>query len=268
MQFLGLSGDVPPVIDATHFTSWQWLARVTAYVLQFIHNLRVTTKTSAEQRHGPLQPAEIKSAEKRWIKEAQRELTDFKDRYADLTPLLQDDIVRVGGRLRRSSLAYDQVHPATLRIEFISNWQLYLSIFQRLNNKWGPFTTDLFASRLTAQLARFVSWKPDPEAEAVDAFTLDWSQLRGYAFPPFTLTGQCLRQVLRQPLSQLTIVTPVWETQPWYPLSLEMSVDNPVLLPPFPGLLRQENNLHPLAWRTRTEKNLLFSLEKVDLLVL
>ena len=66
-----------------------------------------------------------------------------------------------------------------------SDWKLDPSIFQRINNKWGPFTIDLFASRLTAQLPRFVSWKPDPEAEAVDAFTLDWSQLRGCAFPPF-----------------------------------------------------------------------------------
>ena len=128
-----------------------------------------------------------------------------------------------------------------------SDWQLDPSIFQGINNKWGPFTIDLFASRLTAQLPRFVSWKPDPEAEAVDAFTLDWSQLRGYAFPPFALIGRCLRQVLRQSVSQLTIVTPAWETQPWYPLLLEMTVDNPILLPSFPGLLRQENELHPLV---------------------
>ena len=75
-----------------------------------------------------------------------------------------------------------------------SDLQLDPSIFQGTNNKWGPFTTDLFASRLTAHLPRFVSWKPNPGAEAVDAFTLDWSQLRGYAFPPFALIGWCLRQ--------------------------------------------------------------------------
>ena len=38
-----------------------------------------------------------------------------------------------------------------------SDWQLDPSIFQGINNKWGPFTTDLFASRLTAQLPRFGS---------------------------------------------------------------------------------------------------------------
>ena len=128
-----------------------------------------------------------------------------------------------------------------------SDWQLDPSISQGINNKWSPFTIDLFASRLTAQLPRFVSWNPDPEAGAVDAFTLDWSQLRGYAFPPFALIGRCLRQVLRKSVSQLTIVAPVWETQPWYPLLLEMLVDSPILLPSFPGLLKRENDVHPLV---------------------
>ena len=128
------------------------------------------------------------------------------------------------GRLNIVADFESQAHPDT------SDWQLDPSIFQVI--KWGPFTIDLFASRLTAQLPRFVSWKPDPEAEAVDAFTLDWSQLRGYAFPPFALIGQCLRQVLRQSVSQLTIVAPVWETQLWYPLLLEMTVDHPILLHP------------------------------------
>ena len=145
------------------------------------------------------------------------------------------------GRLNIVADFESRAHPDT------SDWQLDPSIFQGINNKWGPFTIDLFASRLTAQLPRFVSWKPDPEAEAVDAFTLDWSQLRGYAFPPFALIGRCLKQVLRQSVSQLAIVAPVWETQPWYPLLLEMLIDNPILLPSFPGLLKRENDLHPLV---------------------
>lgn len=81
----------------------------------------------------------------------------------------------------------------------------------------------------------------------LDTFTLDWSQLKGYAFPPFALIERCLKQVLCQSVSQSINVTPVWETQPWYPLLLEMTIDNPLFLPWFPGLLRRENELHPLA---------------------
>ena len=110
------------------------------------------------------------------------------------------------GRLNILADFESRAHPDS------SDWQLEPSIFQGINNKWAPFTIDLFASRLKTQLPRFVSWKPDPESDAVDVFTLDWSQLKGYAFSPFALIGRCLKQVLRQSVSQLTIVTPVWET--------------------------------------------------------
>jgi hypothetical protein len=126
-----------------------------------------------------------------------------------------------------------------------SDWQLDPVVFQKIGSKWGPFAVDLFATRLTAQLLRFVSWKPDPVAE--DAFTLDWSQLAGYVFPPFALIGRCPRQIQQQSVPQITMVTPVWETQSWYPLLLGMIIEAPVLLPSFPGLLRQEDKLHPLA---------------------
>lgn len=65
-----------------------------------------------------------------------------------------------------------------------SNWKLDPSVFACLNTLRGPLDMDSFVTRLTNQLPRFVSWRPDPEAEATDAFTLDWSQIRGYAFPP------------------------------------------------------------------------------------
>ena len=36
----------------------------------------------------------------------------------------------------------------------------------------------MFASRLTTQLERFFSSRPDPEAEALDAFSQDWTTLQ------------------------------------------------------------------------------------------
>ena len=46
---------------------------------------------------------------------------------------------------------------------------------------------DLFASRINNQFTKYVSYKPDPSALAIDAFTLDWSKLMFYAFPPFSV---------------------------------------------------------------------------------
>ena len=128
-----------------------------------------------------------------------------------------------------------------------SDWKLCPAVFQALQNRWGPVDIDLFASRLTNQLPRFVSWKPDPLSEAVDAFSLQWSKVKGYAFPPFCLLGRCLGQVLRQQVPQLVLVAPVWKTQPWYPLLLDLLIDPPVLLPQIPNLLTREGVTHPLT---------------------
>ena len=51
----------------------------------------------------------------------------------------------------------------------------------------GPLSTDLFVSKLSAQLPSFISWKPDPLAIATDAFTVDWSNIpeKPYANPPW-----------------------------------------------------------------------------------
>ena len=127
-----------------------------------------------------------------------------------------------------------------------SDWKLMPEIIQQINLLWGPLEIDLFASRLTNQLPRYVSWKPDPGAEATDAFSLNWAQHRGYAFPPFVLIGRCLKQVIRQQAPSLVIVTPVWEMQSWFPLLLELCVDQPLLLPPNPNLLTRDQEQHPL----------------------
>ena len=44
----------------------------------------------------------------------------------------------------------------------------------------------MFASRLNKQIDRFVSWRPDPDAVAVNGFSLNWSEYALiYAFVPF-----------------------------------------------------------------------------------
>lgn len=73
--------------------------------------MRASREDLTEYKSGPLQPNEIKSAERYWIFEAQRDLTNWKKAYQDLTPFTQDDVFRVGGRLSRSHLIYEQIHP-------------------------------------------------------------------------------------------------------------------------------------------------------------
>ena len=73
-----------------------------------------------------------------------------------------------------------------------TEWKLDSKIFQRITDKLFSPEIDLFASRLNYQLKPFVSWGPDPEAWAVDAFTFPWGKWLIYVFPPFSLLHKVL----------------------------------------------------------------------------
>jgi len=75
---------------------------------------------------------------------------------------------------------------------------------------------DLFASRLNKQLKHFVSYRPDPEALYINAFTIDWGPLDFYCFPPFSCIGQCVQKIIFDNAKGIIIV-PNWPNQPWFP---------------------------------------------------
>lgn len=58
-------------------------------------------------------------------------------------------------------------------------------------------------------MACYVSYTPDPEAHAVDAFSLSWKQLDFFAFPPFNVITEVLGKVLREG-STGVVVVPRW----------------------------------------------------------
>lgn len=129
-----------------------------------------------------------------------------------------------------------------------SDWQLLPEIFHLLSRRW-VVKVDLFAAAWNKQLDQFISWQPQPDAIAVDAFTLNWTHIPGYAFPPFSLIHRCLSKVRRDRAS-LVLITPVWPTQSWFPILLEMSVEPPLVLPDRINLLQGPDGLtHPLIAR-------------------
>ena len=101
-------------------------------------------------------------------------------------------------------------------------------IFTEIVNISGMPEVDMFASRLNKQIKYFVSWTPDPEAVAVDAFSVSWrGKYSIYAFPPFSLMGQLLQKA-RQDQANVLLVAPFWVTQNFYTTILEMLTHNPL----------------------------------------
>ena len=132
------------------------------------------------------------------------------------------------------------------QVETSSEWMLHKAVFHWTQQILGPCQMDLFATRLNHQLVNYTSWRPDPFAQATDAFRLSWKGLNGYTFPPFGLVGKCLQKI-RQEQSTITMVVPQWHSQVWYPTLMECLMDYPLILPKCVDLLRSPSNqLHPL----------------------
>jgi hypothetical protein len=90
-----------------------------------------------------------------------------------------------------------------------ADWKQDPEVFQMLDQVCGPFTVDLFAHKNNAQLTKFFSYLPEPEAEQIDALTQPWGDEWGYAFPPFNLILKCLRKISSEGASVL-LVCPIW----------------------------------------------------------
>ena len=130
-----------------------------------------------------------------------------------------------------------------------TEWMLDKNSFEKIVAKYGTPVIDLFASRLNAQLPRYISWLPDPNAESVDAFTLDWGKFAlFYAFPPFCLVAKCLQKIQEDNAHGLLVV-PNWPTQAWFPLLTSMMSEEPLILKRSKSLLTQpvSKATHPLC---------------------
>ena len=119
-----------------------------------------------------------------------------------------------------------------------TEWKLCLQVFQKNCQKVGQQKIDLFPSRLSNHLPAYYSWKLDPDSLALDALQQTWSHKHLYAFPPFSLMHRVLRKVDLEKVHSVILITPIWQSQTWYPEVIRLSMKNRLLLPQHPNFLR------------------------------
>jgi hypothetical protein len=76
-----------------------------------------------------------------------------------------------------------------------TEWALHHEVFGQISQTFFLPEVDLFASRLNHKVEKYISWKLDPQAYAVDAFTQNWADMKFHAFPPFSLIGRILHKM-------------------------------------------------------------------------
>ena len=109
---------------------------------------------------------------------------------------------------------------------------------------------DLFATNINAQLGKYAAFRPDPGAMYIDAFSIEWFDLKFYAFPLISVIPRVIAKV-KQDSAEGIIVVPFWPTQVWYPVMLKMLVSTPILLNSRKSLLvlpQTLNLIHPM-WK-------------------
>ena len=137
-------------------------------------------------------------------------------------------------------------------LDCIDSWSLHLiyldmDILQEIVCRFGKPDIDLFASRLNHKLEKYISFRPDPNAMAVDAFSISRTKQYVYIFAPFRPSvwfyGTCGRR------GRSISSSPLWTTQSWWPQLAHLIVNFPIKLLPTRKILYQPNNLegtHPL----------------------
>lgn len=127
-----------------------------------------------------------------------------------------------------------------------TEWELGHRQFEEITQCFGEPCIDLFASRINTKCRLYISWKRDPFAYNIDAFTVDWSQFYFYAFPPFALILKTLNKIVADKATGIVVV-PKWPSQPWYPFFMSLRIKEIVIFPPSKYLLSSPfRSTHPL----------------------
>lgn len=127
-----------------------------------------------------------------------------------------------------------------------TEWELGSREYSQITRLFDYPSIDLFASRTNTKCSLYVSWKKDPFAYNIDAFTLNWSSFYFYAFPPFALILKVLKKIISDQATGIVVV-PHWPSQPWYPLFKSLCIKKQIVFPPSKYLLSSPfRSTHPL----------------------
>ena len=137
-----------------------------------------------------------------------------------------------------------------------TEWSLLQEVFDLLCRRWHKPDVDLFATRFSHKLPRFVSPVPDKLAWKAGALSLQWENLDAYAFPPVAILGQVVTKLLDQGCHRIILIAQGWPNMPWFWDLVNMSVQIPLALPIVENLLTQPSqsphrdlhNLNLHAW--------------------
>ena len=122
-----------------------------------------------------------------------------------------------------------------------SEWELCPKVFAKICQVWHKPTVDMFATADNTKLPVYVSPVPDPKAWKVDALSIPWQDLNGYAFCPVPVLPHLIKKMMTYQC-QMIVIAPGWPAMAWFWDLIELSARPPLALPLWPQLLKQPNS--------------------------
>ena len=92
--------------------------------------------------------------------------------------------------------------------------------------RFGKLDIDYLASRLNHKnhyIEKYISFRRDPNAMAVDAFSISWTKQYVYIFAAFSTFSMVLQKIVEEEAEAL-VVALFW-TQSWWPQLFSLIVD-------------------------------------------
>ena len=112
---------------------------------------------------------------------------------------------------------YNQIADQISKYIDYDDWSIDYESFSYIQEKFGKFTFDRFASYTNRKVNSFNSKFYCPGTLGVDSFTCDWSNHFNWLCPPISLIGDTLRH-LKRCKGKGVLFVPLWRSAYYWPL--------------------------------------------------
>jgi hypothetical protein len=116
----------------------------------------------------------------------------------DLNPIW---VSRTDPRLQKANAMTKQVNT--------DDWSIHPEAFGTLQQWFGKFSVDLFASSENFKVARFYSYAFFADSAGVDAFSMSWEGEKAYCAPPIALILRTIRKIEVTKMTRVLLI-PLW----------------------------------------------------------
>lgn len=152
-------------------------------------------------------------------------------------------------------LSRHKIHP--------TEWELYSTEVHKIFQIWSQPNVDLFTTLENKKTAVFSSWVNHSQILAVDALSMSWDNLYGFALPPLPLIPKVLDH-MQQFQCEIILTSPHWPRQMWFSHLLQILFALQRKLPDLENLKKPRKKIVHFkltAWRlsTRNSKQRAFS---------